>query len=160
MRNRRDPSAQLWSEQGRSYKPKAKSSVVQRESEGVVVLLMGVHQNAPGGKGPCFGHAGATGTGAGMVRTAGPNHPGGRQSIDNVRRPERTLCVAAERHPVGRRLATDPRTGDALRWARADPSRRPCMRNAKAIGKPDAGKSHVRFERGSVETGRIAIPRH
>src|SRR5579859_928192 len=75
--NRRDPSAPLWSEQGRSYKPMAKSSVVQRESEGVVVPLMGVQDNAPGGKGPCFGRAGPDGTGAGMLRTTGANHPTG-----------------------------------------------------------------------------------
>ena len=160
--NRRDPSAPPWSGQGRSYKPMAKSSVAQRESEGVVVPSMGVHQNAPGGKGPCFGHARATGTGAGMVRTAGPNHPTGIAPSDNVRRLERTLCVAAERQSRHRRhrLFQSPR-GDAL-WESwrfgVSPS---CMPYAKTIGKPDAGKSHVRFERGSVETGRLcAVPRH
>jgi group II intron reverse transcriptase/maturase len=36
-----------------------------------------------------------------------------------------------------------------------------CLLHEKAIAKPDAGKSHVRFERGSVETGRLrAVPRH
>ena len=81
----------------------AKSSGAQRESEGVAVPLMGVQQNAPGGKGPSFGRARATGTGEGMVRTAGPNHPGGRESIDHVRRLQRKLFVAAKRHP-GRRF--------------------------------------------------------
>ena len=64
---------------------------------------MGVQQNAPGGKGPHFGHARAKGTGAGMVRTAGPNHPDGTLPIDNVRRLQRKLFVAAKRHP-GRRF--------------------------------------------------------
>ncbi len=81
----------------------AKSSGVQRESEGVAVPLMGMQQNVPGGKGPHFGHARATGTGAGMVRTAGPNHPGGREPIDHVRRLQRKLFVAAKRSP-GRRF--------------------------------------------------------
>ena len=38
---------------------------------------------------------------------------------------------------------------------------RPCLLSEKTTAKPDAGKSHVRFERGSVETGRLrAVPRH
>ena len=36
-RNTRDPSAWPWSWQGGSYKPKAKASTAQRESEGIVV---------------------------------------------------------------------------------------------------------------------------
>ena len=37
----------------------------------------------------------------------------------------------------------------------------PSLLHEKTIAKPDAGKSHVRFERGSVETGRLrAAPRH
>jgi hypothetical protein len=155
------PVCAALSEQGRSYKPMVKSSGAQRESEGVVVLAMGVQQNAPGGKGPCFDRAGAKGTGQGMVRTTGPNHPTGITPSDNVRRPEHRLCVAAERQSGhrGHRLFQSHR-GDA-RWESwrigASPS---CMPSAKIIGKPDAGKSHVRFERGSVETDRIAAPRH
>jgi hypothetical protein len=38
----------------RSYKPMAKSSGGQRESEGVVVVMIGAQNNAPGAKGPCF----------------------------------------------------------------------------------------------------------
>jgi len=41
----------------RSYKPMAKSSGGQRESEGVVVVGIGVQNNAPGAKDPCFDHA-------------------------------------------------------------------------------------------------------
>ena len=40
----------------RSYKPSAKSSGGQRESEGVVVAEIGVQNNASGAKGPCFDH--------------------------------------------------------------------------------------------------------
>jgi hypothetical protein len=45
----------------RSYKPMAKSSGGQRESEGVVVVEIGVQNNAPGAKGPCFDRASAGG---------------------------------------------------------------------------------------------------
>jgi hypothetical protein len=45
----------------RSYKPSAKSSGGQRESEGVVVVMIGAQNNAPGAKGPCFDHAGSGG---------------------------------------------------------------------------------------------------
>ena len=155
------PVCAALSEQGRSYKPMVKSSGAQRESEGVVVLLMGVHQNAPGGKGPCFGRASTEGTGQGMLRSTGANHPAGRSSRAQVRRLEGPLSVAAECWPSRlRRVSYVTRNGDALRetrWSFVGPSRMPY---GKTIGKPDAGKSHVRFERGSVETGRIAIPRH
>ncbi len=80
-----------------------KASRAQRGSEGVVVPLMGVQQNAPGGKGLHFGRARAKGAGQGMVRSTGPNHPDGRESIDNVRRLQRRLFVAAKRHR-GRRF--------------------------------------------------------
>ena len=38
----------------RSYKPMVKSSGAQRESEGAVVVQIGVQNNAPGAKGPRF----------------------------------------------------------------------------------------------------------
>jgi RNA-directed DNA polymerase len=96
--NRRDPSARPTSGEGRSYKPKVKAGGVQRESEGAVVPVMAVKKNAAGGKGSCSGHAGGGGKGEGMVRTAGPNHPGGRPSIDKVRRLQRKLYGAAKQH--------------------------------------------------------------
>jgi hypothetical protein len=71
--NRRDPSAQPESGQGVSYKPKVKSSVVQRESEGVVVPSMPVTKNAGGGKGPWGGHAEDGGKREGMAGESGPN---------------------------------------------------------------------------------------
>ena len=41
----------------RSYKPSAKSGGGQRESVGVVVVMIGVKLKAPGAKDPCFDHA-------------------------------------------------------------------------------------------------------
>jgi RNA-directed DNA polymerase len=101
--NRRDPSAQPTSGKGRAYKPKVKSSGVQRESEGAVVPRRAVQENAAGGKGPCFGDASTGGKSEGMVRTAESKHPGGREPIAKVRRLQRKLYVAAKRDQ-GRRF--------------------------------------------------------
>jgi RNA-directed DNA polymerase len=49
----------------------------QRESDGVVVPLIGVQHNAPGGKGPNFDHARSVGKREGMAGSARSNHPGG-----------------------------------------------------------------------------------
>jgi hypothetical protein len=96
-----------------------------------------------------------------MIRSTGSNHPLGRAPLDNVRRLERTLSVAAKRPSRrSRRVSYVIRSGDALREMRWLVVAWSCMPHGKTIGKPDAGKSHVRFERGSVETGRIAVPRH
>ena len=89
-----------------------KSSGGQRESEGVVVPLIGVQQNAPGGKGPHFDHAGNGVTRQGMAGSARSNYPGGlspvvpedvpqpvfdgRASSGNVRRLQRGLWAAAK----------------------------------------------------------------
>lgn len=80
-----------------------KASGAQRGSEGAIVPGMVVHENAAGGKGPCFGEASAGGKSEGMVRTAGPKHPEGRAPLDKVRRLQRKLYVAAKRCP-GRRF--------------------------------------------------------
>jgi hypothetical protein len=55
VRNTGDPSRRLWSQRGDSYKPRAKSGTVERESEGIVIPKMAVGHNAAGGKGPCGG---------------------------------------------------------------------------------------------------------
>jgi RNA-directed DNA polymerase len=60
--------------------------------------MMAAKKNAAGGKGPCSGQAGGRGRGEGMVRTAGPKHPGGLPPIDKVRRLQRKLYVAAKQH--------------------------------------------------------------
>lgn len=87
-----------------------KFSGVQRESEGVVVPLIGVQHNAPGGKGPHFDHAGEEGKRKGMTGTARSNHPDGghphraRGPVrDNVRELQRKLWAAAKQSP-GRRF--------------------------------------------------------
>jgi RNA-directed DNA polymerase len=76
--NRRGPSAWPASGKGCWYKPMVKSGRGQRESEGVVVPLIGVQHNAPGGKGPCFDHASGEGKRQGMAGSARSNSPGGQ----------------------------------------------------------------------------------
>jgi RNA-directed DNA polymerase len=105
VRNTRDPSAQPVSGRGASYKPKAKSTAVQRESEGVVVpktdaVASGtnaVTNNAAGGKGPWGGHVDGAGKREGMAAKSGPNDPVGRGPNDKVRRLQRRLWAAAKR---------------------------------------------------------------
>lgn len=103
VRNTRDPSAQPSSRKGVSYKPKAKSSAVQRESEGTVVVTMAATKNATGAKGPCGGHADGAGKREGMAGKSGPIDPGGRRPRDKVRELQRRLWAAAKRAP-GRRF--------------------------------------------------------
>ena len=109
VRNVRGPSAQPLSGQASSYKPKAKSSRAQRESEGIVVpegataLTKAVGHNAAGGKGPCGGHADGAGKREGMAGKTGPNDPAGGDSGDKVRQLQRQLWAAAKRSP-GRRF--------------------------------------------------------
>jgi RNA-directed DNA polymerase len=102
VRNTRDPSAQPTSGKDRSYKPKAKASGVQRESEGAVVLTKVVKKNATGGKGPYSGCAFEAGTSEGMAPKA-PNHPVGPQPDDKVRSLQRKLYGVAKLQP-GRRF--------------------------------------------------------
>jgi len=89
--------------QGGSYKPKAKSSAVQRESEGVVVPAMAAQNNAAGGKDPWGGRVGEEGKREGMACRTGPNNPMRRRPRDKVRELRRRLWAAAKRHP-GRRF--------------------------------------------------------
>lgn len=110
-RNTRDPTAQPGSGQGGSYKPKAKSSAVQRESEGIEVPKTlaraggtnAVTNNAAGGKGPCGDRAGEAGKREGMGGKTGPNDPGGLVPREKVRQLQRQLWAAAKRAP-GRRF--------------------------------------------------------
>jgi RNA-directed DNA polymerase len=104
-RNRRGPSAWPASGKDRWYKPMVKSGGGQRESEGVVVPLIGVQQNAPGGKGPHFDHACNEGKRQGMAGTARSNDPGrsspavavdGDPSFVKVQRLQRRLWTAAK----------------------------------------------------------------
>ena len=79
VRNRRDPSAWPSSGKDQGYKPMVKALGGQRESDGVVVPLIGVQHNAPGGKGPDFDHAGGAGKREGMTGLPGPTTPAGHR---------------------------------------------------------------------------------
>ena len=65
----------------RSYKPVVKAIGGQRESEGAIVVRIGVQKNASGAKGPNFGHGRIRGLRQGMAGMTGPNHPGGRRLV-------------------------------------------------------------------------------
>ena len=88
-----------------------KSSGGQRESDGVVVPVIGVQQNAPGGKGPDFGHVSGGGKREGMAGTARSNNPGGHgpvaltgwSPVGEVRELQRKLWAAAKQSE-GRRF--------------------------------------------------------
>jgi group II intron reverse transcriptase/maturase len=93
------------------YKPKAKSSAAQRESEGTIVphtaeqsaATNAVKNNAAGGRGPFGGHADEAGKRKGMAGKTGPNDPGGHRPRDKVQQLQRQLWAAAKRAP-GRRF--------------------------------------------------------
>jgi len=141
-RNTGDPSAQPRSRQGGSYKPEAKSSAVQRESEGLVVPSMVATNNAIGGKGPCFGHARSEGKCEGMAARSGPNDPVARSCDVQVRRPQCELWTGAERlrrpwsYPVNRaRGDARARRDGSGRFATAHaPSGRPSVSRVPEIG--------------------------
>ena len=101
-RNTRGPSAPPWSRQRDAYKPTVKARRAQRVSEGTVVVSSLATNNARGAKGPCGGHVGRASTRKGMTGRSGSNHPGGRESRDNVRQLQRRLWVAAKRSPERR----------------------------------------------------------
>jgi RNA-directed DNA polymerase len=86
----------------------------QRESDGVVVPLIGVQHNAPGGKGPDFDHAHRVGKREGMAGSVQSNSPGRRElavaeeeplgfSPVKVRELQRALWAAAKQSS-GRRF--------------------------------------------------------
>jgi hypothetical protein len=90
-RNTRGPSARPGSGHSDSYKPMAKSSRAQRESEGVVVLPIAATNNAAGGKDPCSGLVDGAATREGMTGRSGSNHPTGRESSVKARHPQTRL---------------------------------------------------------------------
>lgn len=67
--------ARLRRARDQGYKPMVKALGAQRESDGVVVPLMGV-RDTPGGKGPDFDHAREVGKYEGMTGPARSNSPG------------------------------------------------------------------------------------
>ena len=85
---------------------------VQRESDGVVVPVIGVQHNAPGGKGPDCGHAGEAGKREGMTEGSRSNNPhrsspvvavDGSPSAVKVQQLQRRLWTAAKQSQ-GRRF--------------------------------------------------------
>jgi RNA-directed DNA polymerase len=119
-----------------------KSFGAQRESEGVIVPVIGVQQNAPGGKGPRFDRAWAEGKRQGMTGFVPSNDPAGlspgeqagspvgvvgRGSRAKVRELQRRLWAAAKQSPVRRLHALYGRVhrGDVLweAWERVRENR-------------------------------------
>jgi RNA-directed DNA polymerase len=132
--NRRGPSAWPASGEDQVYKPMVKAPGGQRESEGVVVPVIGVQHNAPGGKGPCFDHAGGEGKREGMTGMARSNDPGGPEpavlpwvSTVKVRELQCKLWAAAKQSPERRFHALYDRIhrGDVLweAWERVRKNR-------------------------------------
>lgn len=103
IRNRRDPSAQPGSGRGASYKPRAKSTAAQRESEGVVVPPRPVQHNAGGGKDPHGDHVESGATCEGMAgHRDRSNSPVVPSDDAKARHLQRRLWVAAKRSPERR----------------------------------------------------------
>ncbi len=144
--NRRDPSARPMSGQSGAYKPKVKSRRTQRESEGTVVPMRVVTNNATGGKGPWGEGAVDGGKREGMAGRTGPNYPRGRKPRDKVRELQRRLWAVAKRQPERRFHALYDRVcrGDVLReaWKRV-------KRNRGAAGVD--GETLAAIEQGGVE---------
>ena len=134
-RNTRDPSALPSSRQGGSYKPTAKSTTVQRESEGRVVLLIAVPKNAAGGKAPCFGRVRCESKREEMAAKSGPNDPGAGSCAVQVRQPQSELWTGAERQ---RSSWSSP-----IRRARGDV-------RVRGRGSDDCVVAHAPFGRPSV----------
>jgi hypothetical protein len=136
-RNTRGPSAPPWSGQSASYKPMAKSSRAQRESEGVVVPQIVATNNAAGGKGLCFGRVRNEGMCQGMAGRTGPNHPTALQRGVNAHQPRHELGPSAKRQRVPTsRLRRDARgalRGGEVRVAHAT-FRRPSVSRVPEIG--------------------------
>lgn len=134
MEQERPVRARLRRVRDRWYKPMVKSSGARRESERGIVPVIGVQQNAPGGKGPHFDHARSGGKRQGMAGIARSNHPGNTVAepgaiapIGKVRKLQRKLWTAAKQssdrrfHALFDRICRD----DVLReaWKRVKDNR-------------------------------------
>lgn len=134
--NRRGPTQRPTLGEGGGYKPKAKCQRAGRESEGLVVPLIAVNQNAAGGKGLCFGRVRDGGKCEGM--TVRSNNP-----IEKAREPREGLSAVAKRrqprwhtaYPVWARGGDDsPRSRVyAVGHRRACDTRRPSVSRVREI---------------------------
>jgi RNA-directed DNA polymerase len=143
----------------------------QRESDGVVVPLIGVKQNAPGGKGPNFDHAGEVGKREGMAGVSRSNSPGRSSpaaadeeplvaSPVKVRELQRTLWAAAKQssgrrfHALFDRICRD----DVLReaWERVRANRGAAgVDRITLVAVEDYGVDRMLRElRGDLQSGR------
>ena len=134
----------------RPYKLMAKSGGGQRESEGVVVVQIGVQKNAPGAKGPRFDRACVGSERMGMAaRQMRSNHPGGHKPVvpGASEMAEGATCPVVRAQPRGRlwEAAKQPRS----RTVRANRSRwgdspRAARCRAMSVGRVAApGRSSV-----------------
>jgi len=129
-----------------------KSRRAQRESEGTVVPVRAVTNNAAGGKGPWGEGAEDGGKREGMAGRTGPNLPRGRKPMDKVRELQRRLWSVAKRQPGRRFHALYDRVcrGDVLReaWRR--------VKQNRGAGGVD-GETLASIEQGGVERFLQAI---
>jgi hypothetical protein len=125
----------------RSYKPMAKSSGGQRESEGPIVVRIGVQLKAPGAKGPRFDRACVGSERQGLsVRLMRSNYPGGRRPVElSARESRRSVSLAQPRC----RLWVSAKRSSVAVWRAI----RFCL--------GDSGET-ARARRGSV--GCVAVP--
>jgi hypothetical protein len=114
--NTRDPSRRLSSQRARPYKPKAKSGRAERESEGIVVPLIAVTNNAAVGKDPWGGNVAVAGKHEGMAAKSGPNDPAGLVPSEEVRQLRERLWTVAKWPPSRKtsRTAVRPHRRDYL----------------------------------------------
>ena len=133
----------------RSYKPKAKASGGQRESDGVVVVEIGVQNNAPGAKDPDFDRACVGRERQGMPALRA-NHPDGLRPVEPSAS-EMALCATCRGHALAQprcRLWVATKrphhpSSDAKRSCRGDSPRAACCRRL-SVGRVVApGRSSV-----------------
>jgi hypothetical protein len=144
----------------RLYKPVVKSSGGQRESEGAVVVGIGVQNNASGAKGPHFGRGRNRGTRRGMAGLTGPSIPGGRLPVvvvssemacvatrgADVQQLGRELWAAAKRPPGSGVDAFDVRRDDSPRAALGSRIAGGCV---AASGRPSVSRVRENRKHGS-----------
>jgi hypothetical protein len=149
-----------------------KSSGGQRESEGPIVVRIGVQLKAPGAKGPRFDRACVGSERQDMsARLMQSNHPGGRRPAEPAARESRRLVgwfrwlsqgAGYGYRPSGHRSRCGAPNGPVSvtpggRRRHLVVRRLRCRASArKIIGKSCAGKPHARIERGIWKRARVS----